>query len=106
MSEPPADHHTPGLLRKMAGEKHVPSMLLAALLVLAILYTLYFARAVLLPIVLAILLALILMPAVRGLEWLRVPRALGAALVVAALAASLGGMIAWVYDPAAQWIEK
>jgi len=81
-------------------------MLLAALVVLAVLYTLYFARAVLLPIVLAALLALILMPAVRALKRLHVPRALGAALVVAALAASLGGLLAWVYDPASQWIEK
>ena len=103
----PADQqHTPGLLRKMAGERHVPSVILAALLLLAILYTLYFARGVLLPIVLALLLALILMPAVRALKRLRVPRALGAAVVVAALAASLGGLIGWIYDPAAQWIEK
>ena len=82
--DPPADRHFPERLRKIAGE-NPSSFLLAGLLVLAVLYTLYFARAVLLPIVLASLLALILMPAVRALKRLHVPRGLGAALVVVAL---------------------
>jgi predicted PurR-regulated permease PerM len=34
------------------------------------------------------------------------PRALGAALVVGALSACLVGLVGWIYDPAAQWIEK
>jgi predicted PurR-regulated permease PerM len=46
------------------------------------------------------------MPAVRALRRLRLPRALAAALVTVALAASLGGLIAAIYDPAVQWIEK
>jgi predicted PurR-regulated permease PerM len=106
MSEqsPPADRRFPEQLRKIAGER--PSFLLAGLLVLAVLYTLYFARAVLLPIVLASLLALILMPAVRALRRLHVPRGLGAALVVVALAGSLVGLGGWIYEPAAQWIDK
>jgi predicted PurR-regulated permease PerM len=103
--DPPADRRFPAQLRKLAGEEP-SSFLLAGLLVLAVLYTLYFARAVLLPIVLASLLALILMPAVRALKRLHVPRGLGAALVVAALAGSLVGLGGWIYDPAAQWIDK
>jgi len=107
MSEqnPPTDRHLPEQLRKIAGEKP-SSFLLAGLLVLAVLYTLYFARAVLLPIVLASLLAFILMPAVRALNHMHVPRGLGAALVVAALTGSLVGLGGWIYDPAAQWIDK
>jgi predicted PurR-regulated permease PerM len=107
MSEqyPPANRRFPEQLRKIAGEEP-SSFLLAGLLVLAVLYTLYFARAVLLPIVLASLLALILMPAVRALKRLHVPRGLGAALVVVALAGSLVGLGGWIYDPAAQWIDK
>ena len=100
---PPAAPDSFARLRGLAGD---PTMLLAALLVLAMLYTLYFARAVLLPIVLAFLLALILMPAVRGLKRLHLPRALAAALCDLSLAASLGGLIAWIYDPAAEWIER
>ena len=80
--------------------------LLAVLVVLAVLYTLYFARVVLLPIVLACLLALILAPAVRALKRLRVPRPLGAAIVVATLVACLGGLVNWIYDPAVQWIDN
>lgn len=103
--DPPADRHFPERLRKIAGE-NPSSFLLAGLLVLAVLYTLYFARAVLLPIVLASLLALILMPAVRALKRLHVPRGLGAALVVVALTGTLVGLGGWIYDPAAQWIDK
>ncbi len=103
--DPLADLHFPEQLRKIAGEK-LSSFLLAGLLILAVLYTLYFARAVLLPIVLASLLALILLPAVRALQRLHVPRGLGAAFVVVALAGSLVGLGGWIYDPAAQWIDK
>ena len=100
---PPAAPDSFARLRGLAGD---PTNLLAALLVLAVLYTLYFARAFLLPIVLAFLLAIILMPAVRALKRLHLPRALAAALVTLSLAASLGGLIAWIYDPASEWIEK
>ena len=103
---PPAAPDSFAYLRSLAGERFNPTTLLAALLVLAVLYTLYFARAFLLPIVLAFLLALILMPAVRALQRLHMPRALAAALVTVALAASLGGLLAWIYDPAAQWIRE
>ncbi len=100
---PPAAPDSFARLRGLAGD---PTNLLAALLVLAVLYTLYFARAFLLPIVLAFLLAIILMPAVRALKRLHLPRALAAALVTFSLAASLGGLIAWIYDPASEWIRK
>ncbi len=108
MSEqhPPAEEYPSGQLRRFAGEKSTPSLLLAGLLVLAILYTLYFARPVLLPVVLAMLLALILMPAVRALVRLHIPRTLGAALVVSALAGIVVWLISSIYEPATQWIEK
>lgn len=103
---PPAEPVSFAYLRSIASERFNPTTLLAALLVLAVLYTLYFARAFLLPIVVAVLLAVILTPAVRGLKRLHIPRGLAAALVTVALAASLGGLLASVHDPAAQWIEK
>src|SRR5262249_52981409 len=107
MSAPdPPDHEGfPARLRDIAGTTVAPTLLLAGLLFVAVLYTLYFARAVLLPLVLAILLAMILMPAVRALHRMRLPRGLGAAIVVATLAGSLGVLAAWVYEPATQWIE-
>src|SRR5262245_20159800 len=107
MSEPdsPSDRYFLGQFRKIAEGKS-SSFMLAGLFVLAVLYTLFFARAVLLPIVLASLLALILMPAVRVLSRVHVPRALGAAVVVATLLGAIAGLVSWIYDPATQWIEK
>ena len=99
---PPA----PGSFARLRGLAGDPTNLLAALVVLAVLYTLYFARGFLLPIVLAFVLSVILTPAARALRRMRIPRTLAAALVTAALTASLGGLLAWIYDPAAEWIQK
>jgi predicted PurR-regulated permease PerM len=66
------------------------SYALTVLAVLAVLYTLYFAREVLRPIVFAVLLSFLLGPVVRWLARRRVPTALGAALVVFALLGALG----------------
>jgi predicted PurR-regulated permease PerM len=83
-----------------------PEVVLTGLFVLAILYTLHAAREILLPVILALLLALILSPAVRGLKRLRLPEPVGAALVVATLVASLGFGLSLLIDPATQWIER
>jgi predicted PurR-regulated permease PerM len=83
-----------------------PGVALGALLVLAVLYTLYFARAVLLPVVLAVLLALVLSPLVKGLAKARLPEPIGAAMVVLALLSAIGFGVARLAEPAAQWIER
>lgn len=80
--------------------------LFAVLPLLAILYTIYFARAFLLPVVLAILLSLILSPAVRALKSLHLPEPAGAAVVVATLVAALVFAAGSVSAPAAEWINK
>lgn len=58
--------------------------------VLAILYTLYFAREFLLPITFAVLLSYLLSPLVRSLARLHVPPPLGAGLIILALLAIIG----------------
>ena len=58
---------------------------ITGLFVLAVLYTLFFARAFLLPIVLAVLLDFLLSPIIRALKRVRIPEPLGAALVLLAL---------------------
>ncbi len=62
----------------------IHSLALTVLMLLAVLYTLYFARPVILPIVLAFILSFLLVPTVRMLQQkCRVPASIGAALVLA-----------------------
>ncbi|MEO7086614.1 MAG: AI-2E family transporter, partial [Gemmatimonadaceae bacterium] len=63
---------------------------LNVLAVLAVLYTLYFAREFLLPIVYAILLNFLLSPVVRWLARLRIKPPIGSALVILAILGALG----------------
>ena len=76
------------------------------LLGLAVFYTLYLARAVFLPIVLAIILAFVLDPLVRVLGRLRIPRPVGAMAVVGALLAALVWGLVGLSGPAVRWIEE
>src|SRR5882724_12358271 len=58
------------------------SAALSGLLFVGVLYTLYFARALVVPIVLAVLLDFLLKPLVRALRRVGIPEAAGAAIVV------------------------
>ncbi len=84
----------------------VRSVSLTLLLVLALLYTLYFARVFLLPLVIALLLAFLLSPVVRWLERLHVPTPLGAALVVLALVGGVGFATYELSGPAQEWFSR
>jgi len=84
----------------------VRSIAITGLLVLAILYTLYFARAFLLPIVLAVLLDFLLSPVVRALKRARLPEPAGAALVLLALLGAVGFAGYSLADPAREWMTK
>src|SRR5882724_3248875 len=78
----------------------------AGLLFLGVLYTLYFARALVVPIVLAVLLDFLLKPLVRALRRVGIPEAAGAAIVVLG---SLGSVAAATYqlaDPAREWLAS
>ncbi len=73
---------------------------------LGVLYTLYFARDFLLPIVVAILLGFLLSPPVGWLESRRLPRPLAAALVLLALLAVLGFGLSRTLGPAREWVTE
>lgn len=60
------------------------------LAVLALMYTIYFAREFLLPIVFAVLLSFLLSPAVRVFSRFRVPPPLSAGIIILALLAAIG----------------
>lgn len=91
----------PRLLPETAGGRAI-----AGLLILAVFYTLYFARALLLPIVLAILFSLLLAPVVGFLRRGRLPEPVGAALVLVLLLGGLGAGAYTLSDPATEWLQK
>jgi predicted PurR-regulated permease PerM len=74
--------------------------------VLASFYTLYFAKAFFLPIILAVLLDFLLSPLIRGLKRARIPDPLGAALVISALLGTAGVAVYGLVDPAREWVTK
>ena len=74
--------------------------------VLAVFYTLYFAASLLVPIAAAVLLSMLLAPAVQALEKLQVPRLLASAVVVLATVGLIGAGVAALAGPATDWIEK
>jgi predicted PurR-regulated permease PerM len=84
----------------------IRSVAITGLFVLAVFYTLYFARPFLLPIVIALLLDFLLSPIIRWLKRMGVPESLGAAIVVACLLGALAGGIWALADPARSWMAR
>jgi predicted PurR-regulated permease PerM len=84
----------------------VRSLALTGLLVLAVLYTLYFARAFLFPIILAVLLDFLLSPIIRALKRVRIPEPVGAALVLVLGLGLLVGLVYSLAEPARAWISR
>src|SRR5690349_10526274 len=99
-TEPLPEHEVEA---KLSG---APGYALKGLFILALFYPFYFARSLLLPIFLAVLLSLILYPAVRALRRLSIPEPLGAALIVATLTAALGVGLYELFEPASAWLSK
>ena len=91
------------LLQKPFG---VQSVFLTGLFILAIFYTIYFMRSILLPIVLALLLSYLLRPIVRGLALLKIPLPVGAALILCGLLLLVGYGISALATPTAGWLQK
>lgn len=79
---------------------------LGSLLALAVLAAVYVASSIILPVVLAFVLQLILQPAVRLLERVRLPRAVGALLAILLVVGALVGFVAALSVPATTWAEK
>jgi predicted PurR-regulated permease PerM len=71
---------------------------------LLVFYFLFFASPILIPIITALLLSMLLAPFVRLLEWARVPRTLGAMIVVLATVGGLFGIVASLRGPAESWL--
>ena len=72
----------------------------------ATLFALEAASAIVIPLVLSTLIALTLTPAVRGLVALKIPRAIGATLVVAVALFLTGAVFYALVEPGQDWIER
>jgi predicted PurR-regulated permease PerM len=79
---------------------------LMGIFVLAVLYTIYFARLFLVPIALSLVLAILLSPFVRMLSRIKVPRPIGAGIVVGLLILVVTTTIYNLSTPAAKWMDS
>lgn len=79
---------------------------IGGLFVIALLFLLREARSLLVPVVIALMLAFVLTPAVRRLRRHGIPETLGAALLVGALLGTGSTVAALLAEPAAQWWER
>jgi predicted PurR-regulated permease PerM len=84
----------------------VRSFALTGLFVLALFYTMYFMRSVLLPIVLALLLSYLFKPVLRSLNKWGIRPAFGAALLLLGVIAVISYAVSFLAAPAAGWLEK
>jgi predicted PurR-regulated permease PerM len=82
------------------------SIALTGLFVLAVFYTIYFMRSVLLPVILALMLSYLLRPIVRAFAKLKVPLAVSSAVILLGLLALVGWGISALATPTAEWLEK
>jgi predicted PurR-regulated permease PerM len=84
----------------------ITSLAITGLFVLAFFYTLYFARAFFVPVVLAVMLDFLLSPLVRALKRVRVPEPLGALIVLVGMLVVLATAVYSFADPVREWLAK
>ena len=84
----------------------VKSIAVTGLFILAVFYTIYFMRSILLPIVLALLLSYLLRPIVRGLAQLKIPLPVSAALLLIGFFGLVGYGISALAPPTVEWLQK
>ena len=82
------------------------SIALNGLFIITFFYTLYFARALILPLTLALLLNFLLRPVVLALRKVKIPELAGAGLILIALLGTAGYGVIKLSGPAAEWIDK
>ena len=79
---------------------------LGGMFLIAMLATAYVAREIVLPLVFAVMLNLLMQPVLSALERLRVPKPLGAVLLILLLFTTIVGLGTAVSGPAEAWIAK
>ena len=94
------------LLADMPLPSDAKTFFLGGIFVLLILTAAYVASEIVLPMIFAVMLNLFMQPALRALERLRTPRALGALVLILVVIATIVGLGAAISGPAEAWIAK
>jgi predicted PurR-regulated permease PerM len=84
----------------------VVAFALVALLVICVVAVLYFAKVFFLPVVMAFVVGTMLSPAASFLERYRIPRAVGAVLIVITVAAAAAFMVGLISSPLMEWSTR
>jgi len=84
----------------------VVAFALVSLLVITVVAVLWAAKAFFLPVVTAFIIGTMLSPAATFLERRRIPRAVGAVLVVSAVCGGLAFMVALISAPLVEWTQR
>jgi predicted PurR-regulated permease PerM len=79
---------------------------LVSLLVIAVVTVLYFGKAFFLPVVMAFVIGTMLSPAASFLERYKIPRALGAVLIVLAVTAAAAFIVGLISSPLLEWSTR
>ena len=99
--EPPESFFTQALVKN-----HLAILLLKALLILAVLYTLYFCKLIVLPILIASFLALFASPLVRVLVSAKLPKQVASVLVIVCIVSALIYVSGFLIEPATRWLQS
>jgi len=86
--------------------QNLQSLLLMGIFALLVLFALYFTGEVVLPIIFAIILYLVLQPAMRWTGKLRIPRVVAALVMICVFFGGVGALGFSLSGPAADWVSK
>ena len=92
--------------RGFTGPINIRSVALTGIFVLMVMYTLYLAAPLFMPLTVAFLVSLMFAPVIRALGNLRIPPPVSAAVVLASLTVMGCGAVYGLSVPASQWIQK
>ncbi|MBA2401961.1 MAG: AI-2E family transporter [Bradyrhizobium sp.] len=90
----------------MISRAEIVAFALVSLLIICVVAVLYAARAFFLPIVMAFIVGTMLSPAANFLERRRIPRAVAAVLIVAAVGTGVAFMVGLIAAPMMEWSSK
>lgn len=109
-STPPVDPASPApdvhQLTLAVDDPRASSWALTGIFFLTFMVALYFARDLVLPIILALILSVVFSPVVHGMQKLRIPAPVGSGILVFALVAIFFSATYHLAEPAGVWLEK